>query len=233
MEREIKMSFVSSLEEIINMLLEKKAKGEHVYCRYFEHIIHSDDVLPGKEYLDKIYLELEGITKTDLDILQAKDLTKNEKYQCMKEREKEYAKLVSYYRKRKYRPDRPFVTKKAVIAGLKFIAENPDIQQLPLVNHLLALNCYFTPEDIRIEGKHNRRENNLDDGIKNGDIYWGAHIIANMRDYEVAREEYANRFLKDDSELSIYHFIRQVTGDETYTKESIKNKCKRRCKKQS
>lgn len=62
MRREIKLPISSSLEEAVNALLDAKARGESVYCKFNGHKLYSDTVT-----MDSAYLEITGQTKADFD----------------------------------------------------------------------------------------------------------------------------------------------------------------------
>ena len=104
-------------------------------------------------------------------------------------------------------------------AGLKFIAENPDITQAELINGLMALGCTFTFDDVR--SQMHTTEEELFAGIAHGDLACGAYVIVNMRNSLTEREFFKHSLLLADGETSIYNFIRIATWDPTYTKEKI------------
>lgn len=105
-----------------------------------------------------------------------------------------------------------------VIAGLKFIAEHQSMSSEELKEGLLQLGCNFSLDDIRQQFPE---QVNLFEGMNKGDLSCGASLIVNARDSEYGKSFVDDRFLSVDDDISIYHFIRVVTGDETYTKENI------------
>ena len=109
-----------------------------------------------------------------------------------------------------------------VIRGLRFIAENQLISQEELIEGLLKLGCTFSLEDI---DKQFPSDITLFEGMRQCYIGTGAALIVNVRDSEYGRSYCDECFLKIDNDTSIYHFIRVVTGDETYTKENIDSSC--------
>ena len=111
------------------------------------------------------------------------------------------------------------VTAEKIIAGLKFIAENPDITQAELINGLMALGCTFTFDDVR--SQMHTTEEELFAGIAHGDLACGAYVIVNMRNSLTEREFFKHSLLLADGDTSIYNFIRIATWDPTYTKEKI------------
>ena len=80
------------------------------------------------------------------------------------------------------------------------------------------MGCNFSLEDIN---QQCAEQVQTDEGIKQGNIFSGAYVIATTRDREYSRSLWDDVFLENDNDTSIYHFIRKVTGDETYTKEYV------------
>ena len=60
MEKEIKLHCGESIDEVVEMLLEEKRNGNHVFCNFNDVILHSDDVT-----LDSAYMSICGCTKSD------------------------------------------------------------------------------------------------------------------------------------------------------------------------
>lgn len=60
MEKEIKLHCGESIDEVVEMLLEEKRNGNHVFCNFNDVILHSDDVT-----LDSAYMSICGCTKAD------------------------------------------------------------------------------------------------------------------------------------------------------------------------
>ena len=110
------------------------------------------------------------------------------------------------------------ITKEMIVNGLKFIAENPYICQEELVKGLLELGCNFTKKELK-EQLHT--DALINDGVKSGDLYWGAYIIMSMRDGAYGRKYVTRKFIRKDKPISIYNLIRFLTGDESYTFENI------------
>ena len=110
------------------------------------------------------------------------------------------------------------ITKENVVAGLKFIAEHPDMEQDQLVDELIRLGCNFTFDDIK---KQFPGERKLFPGMKDGDLACWASVIINVMVSEYWRSFCDDRFLSGDYPESVYAFIRKVTGDKTYTKEYV------------
>ena len=105
-----------------------------------------------------------------------------------------------------------------VLYGLKFIAENQALSDEEIKNGLLDLGCDFTFEDINNVFQH---EFALVPGMNHGNLASGASVIANVKEGGVSRTFINEVFLSTDNNTSIYHFIRLVTGDNSYTKENI------------
>ena len=60
MEREIRIMPGNNLESAVYTLLAAKARGEHVYCDFNGHKLHSDTVS-----MDSAYMEVMGHTKAE------------------------------------------------------------------------------------------------------------------------------------------------------------------------
>ena len=112
------------------------------------------------------------------------------------------------------------ITKEAVIAGLKFIAENKDLNQEELIQGLFELGCNFTIEEINTQFP-NIATTSIVEGIKNADLATGACAIVSACSCELGRIEFEHMWMEVDNELSIYNFIRVATGDDLYTKENL------------
>ncbi len=102
------------------------------------------------------------------------------------------------------------ITLETVIAGLKFIAENPALSQDKLVDGLLDLGCDFSVNDIKKQFSRNFNIDSIEfyEGMKETDIACGAYVIAITRDSEFDRVRCVNRFFFVDDSTSVYHFIR-------------------------
>ncbi|MBQ6323225.1 MAG: hypothetical protein IJI22_00135 [Bacilli bacterium] len=210
MEKKIEIEAGKSLEDVVNILLDAKEKGERAFCEFNGHILHSNDIS-----MDSAFLEVVGCTKAEHD-QKIKDYLENyeQEIKSREEREEEYLQKVEDSRGQ----EKIIITKEAVINGLKYIAENQNTTQDELIDGLLQLGCNFTLDDINDQFPESI---NLIDGMKTGALSCGATVIANMRDSDLGRDYGTIRFLNNDNDTSIYHFIRILTGDETYTKENI------------
>lgn len=210
MEEEIEVLAGSTIEDVVKLLEEAREEGRRVFVRFNGHTLHSDDVT-----MDSAYKEITGRTKAEYDAELQKFLDEKQTLREEAEaRDKERSKIVEANREEK-----PIsINELIVVNGLKYIAENPDIDQDELVNGLLKLGCNFDLDDI------NKRFNcdiPIFDGMKIGDLAAGATVIVNVRDSERGRAFCKERFLDADNDTSVYHFIRVVTGDINYTKDSI------------
>ena len=85
------------------------------------------------------------------------------------------------------------ITFERVIAGLKFIMDNPDMPQVALVTGLLEIGCNFNWEEFR-ERFPEERETLLFPGMRWGNLACGACVVINMRDSETWRS-YLHGFL--------------------------------------
>jgi hypothetical protein len=110
------------------------------------------------------------------------------------------------------------ITMTSVVDGLKFIAEHKDMNQEDFTNGLLDLGCNFDLNDVKEQFPG---EILLLEGMKKADLACGASIISNARDSKVGHDFINDKFLTNDDDISIYHFVRNATGDETYTKSNV------------
>lgn len=210
MERKIEIRPGDSLESAVYTLLEAKANGEHVYCDFNGHKLHSDNVT-----MDSAYIEVMGCTKAECDQRMKEWLEEHDKKEKAREsREQGYVEKVKASRT----GEKKSITLEEVISGLKFIAEHQSMSQEELIDGLLKLGCNFSLEDIK---RQFPEEIELSEGMKQGNLCCGASVIANIRDSEFGRAYCDDRLLSVDDDNSIYHFIRVTTGDKTYTKEMV------------
>lgn len=117
------------------------------------------------------------------------------------------------------------ITKELVVTGLRFIAENRKLSTDELANGLEKLGCNWSFDDWNAQFTKTPGIG-LYNGMRHGDISCGASVIINMgtrKDFN--RSFIDERLLSDDDDTSIYHFIRLVTGDDSFTKENIERRC--------
>ena len=105
-----------------------------------------------------------------------------------------------------------------IIAGCKYIAENQSLDFEELREGLINLGCVFSIEDVL---RKYPSSNPIGDGLRMGDLACAAVVILNSRDSEYTRADCQQRYLDNDDETSLYHFIRRATRDKTYTKEYV------------
>ncbi len=67
MNNKLKVKRGSSLEDVVSVLLDAKARGESVYCEFEGHKLHSDNIT-----MDSAFLEVTGLDKEDYDREQSK-----------------------------------------------------------------------------------------------------------------------------------------------------------------
>ena len=218
MEKEIDKYF-GSIDQAVEYLLKAKARGEHVFCDYNGHKLHSDNVT-----LDSAYVEILGCTKDEYENKQEKWMDDyKRKIKDTETREQRYADMVKEHREKSVNP----VTMPLVVSGLKFIAENQSLRQDELISGLLKIGCNFTLEDIN---KQIPADVDIFKGMQEGSLKAGASVIVNVRDSEFGRSYFEDTFLSLDDENSLYNFIRVTTGNSDYTKEyvdSLKNEMSR------
>ena len=114
------------------------------------------------------------------------------------------------------------ITEQNVLEGIKYIAENADLDFMELQQGLYESGCFFTIEDINKELQTNYTT--VGEGLAHGDLKSAANLIANMRDNEYSFDKGMEMFVMVDEPGSVYGYVRAVTGDETFTKESIQSK---------
>lgn len=211
MSRKIEFAPGSNIESAVYELMDANARGEDVYGEFNGYKLYSKSVT-----MDSAYTEIMGCTKAEYD-QKMKELRENYKKeeQLREQRELAYKQMVAQSRKP---GEKIVISMPMVINGLKFIAENQDIDQMTLVQGLIDLGCNFTLDEIKEQFPGNGL---LFDGMKKCEISCGASVIANVRDSEYGRAFSKDRFLSKDDDTSIYYFIRNVTGDLNYTKENL------------
>lgn len=208
--RKIDISSWKTLDSVVYLLLAYKADGKHVYCDFNGHRLYSDTVS-----MESAYSETGG-----------KNVQKSESYNTFEsqferetnaklEREKLYADRI-YERNHGKQCE---ISKDAVVKGLKFIAENRQIDQYGLIDALLDLGCEFTLKDCKREAPVKDEDKSIEDGIKEGDYITGARIICFARDSEYGRSFTEEKYLKVDDDKSIYELIRKITNDKSYSKK--------------
>lgn len=106
-----------------------------------------------------------------------------------------------------------------VVSGLKYIVEHQHNDYLEVAQNLIKLGCTYSKKDILKQA--NQEEIDVRKGMKTGDIYAGAMIICQVRDYICDMSIYSQNFMKEDNEYSVYNYIRTLTGDENYTKDNV------------
>ena len=211
MSREIKFHANETVESAVYELLAAKARGEDVYGVFWGHNLYSNSVT-----MDSAYKEVYGCTKAEYD-QKEKEWQENNKRidEARRQRKAVYKQMVAQSRTP---GENVVISMPTVIDGLKFMAENQDMDHMSFVQGLLDLGCNFTVDDMNLQFQEKKP---VYECMKEGDILGGATIIASARDDEEARAALSDYFLKDDNDASIYHFIRKVTGDPNYTKENI------------
>jgi len=211
MAKKIEFAAGSNLESVVYELMAARARGESVYGVFNGHELYSDTVT-----MDSAYMEVIGCTKEEYD-KRIDEWRKNydKEEEERKQREVEYKKMVEESRTP---GEKVTISTSNVVDGLKFIAENQGIDQTSLVQGLIDLGCNFTLDEVKEQFPNSGL---LFDGMKKGELSSGATVIANVRDSEFGRSYSEDRFLSVDDDTSIYHFVRIVTEDPSYTKENI------------
>lgn len=109
-----------------------------------------------------------------------------------------------------------------VIPGLKFIIENPSISDEELVTGLLDLGCNFDFQEIKDQFQKDRIDPAMIGvGLMRTELPYAAAAISIAVYGEDDDRKFVKGFTKKDDNQSFYRFIRNVTGDKTYTKENV------------
>ena len=111
-----------------------------------------------------------------------------------------------------------------VIIGLRFIAENRNLSTDELADGLERLGCGWSWDEFN-DQFGDSPEIGLFNGMRLGAIICGASVVINMGSRNGYNRSYGDdRFLSVDDDTSVYHFVRLVTGDDSFTKENIERK---------
>lgn len=211
--QEIKIWTWTTFNEAAKLLLKKKAEGENCFISFNWTKIYS----VSTKDIDDAYFQYMWMTKVESE---EKDRKFREEWRASErereKREKWYVKKIEDSREGKD----IIITKDVVVAGLKFIAEHPDMEQNQLIDELISLGCNFTLEDVKQQFPECGKMS-LFSGMEDGDLSCGASVIASVMMTETWRSYVDERFLNFDDDSSIYAFIRKVTGNERYTKEYV------------
>ena len=109
-----------------------------------------------------------------------------------------------------------------VIKAFRFLAENRSMSTPALTQGLKELGAGWTFEDWHAQfGKEPKIE--LFEGMRLGSLSTAASVIINMSKNAESRYFGDIKFLSVDDDTSIYHFVRIVTGDDSFTKANIIN----------
>ena len=200
MEKELIINPNYNLDDVLKILLRFKERNESVYCIFNGHILHSDNI-----DIDNAYLAVTGFTKENY-------------LRKMKELFQDSYKKINEPRKKVEIGEKQEITMDKVVAGLKFLSENQNLSHEEIQVGLSYLGCTFTQGDIS-------RQFDVDmtifRGMEIGNIACGASLIAIARRSDFCWQYIIDTFLANDTDHSIYHFIRLVTNDSTYTKENV------------
>lgn len=211
---EVKLRAGASIDEAVEILLKHKAEGKQVYCDFNGYKLYSDTVT-----LDSAYMEITGSTKADYESLQRilekqAEAMRKESQRSKEERERKYREIVSSSRIPGIGVN---IEMPKVIAGLKYILENSDLEHEQLVEGLVELGCNFTWDDYAEQFK-DENPGTIVDGLRECELSTGADVIINVRDSEYGRAKFKEMFIG-----LTYDYIRKVTGDENYTRENVES----------
>lgn len=209
---EIELSPRANFDEAVEMLLQKKVEGKNCFINFNWTKIYTADT----QDVDDAYIQYMWMTKAEKEEGRRKyqeEMKMSEEW--MKKREEWYIQKISDSREWL---EEVKITKESVVAGLKFIAEHPDMEQDQLIDELIKLGCNFTFDDIK---KQFPKEVKVFPGMKEGYLWCGASVIVNSMVSEYWRSYAKDRFLSVDDDTSAYAFIRKATGNKSYTKEYV------------
>ena len=211
MEYKIEVKEYESVNNVVSILLDAKARGEHVWCEYRGKVLHSDGATE-----DSLYKEILGCTKAELDrqMQELREKTDNEFKKIKEQQQKEILERTTLSEEEKK------ITPEKIIEGIKFIAENYDLEHKEIAEGLSNIGCNFTLKDID-EQFYFPEELTYGKALNEGNLGCGAVIIYNVRVSDFGLRRCVDRYLRYDNDTSIYHFIRTITKDETYTKENL------------
>lgn len=211
---EIKLRGGTSIDEAVAILLMHKAEGKQVFCDFNGYKLYSDTVT-----LDSAYMEITGSTKEDYE--RSQRVIEKQAKEMRKKSQKEKEERERKYREMVYSSRIPgigvHIEMPKVIAGLKFIIENPNLEQEQLIEGLIDLGCNFTWDDYEEQFK-DEKAGTIAEGLQEGQLSTGADVIINVRDSEYGRAKFKEMFIG-----LTYHYIRKVTGDENYTRENVES----------
>ena len=209
-ERLIQIPEGYSLEEVVYMLQRYRDKGQKVYCIYKGVELHSETITTEEAW------------KLVENYDPQKQMQRYEKYEEKRVNRRDKIGADDRRRIELVKEARKLTDKqvhaKDVIYGIKYIAEHRDLSQDDLVNGLIELNCTFTNKDVQKQSR--TKVFSLED-FRNGRVSAGAYVIVNMRDCEEVRKYFDEKFFSQDVDYSAYNFIRELTGDKSYTKEYV------------
>ena len=206
---------VGNLADQINLLLKYKESGESVFLSYRGHTFYSDTVT-----MDSAYLEVFGKTKEEYDKEKKKAVDSELEFLRLKDNKTENERKLMYKLMVLQTRDEGIdihIEMPTVIAGLKFIVENPELPHEELVQGLLDLGCNFTYSDYDKQFTENE-STYLIDGLKERKLQSGADVIINVRDTEFGRALCRERMWD-----TVFEYIRALTGDESYTRENVES----------
>lgn len=112
------------------------------------------------------------------------------------------------------------ITIDTVVNGLKFLAENQELEYYEMAKNLINLGCAFDKSDIE-KVINNNTPPSLRAGIKCADFATGVLLLAGVLEDEHSYNNVKKCYLKKDNQYSIYHYIRTTTKDKSYTLDNI------------
>ena len=118
-----------------------------------------------------------------------------------------------------------------VILGLKYVAENQQASNQEISSKLKEMGWNYTWEDFYFQFpllKLRPLKYRFFKGVRRGRIWAGANILINLSNADPndslhPRDYYTDWFLREDNNMSIYHFIRKATKDRSYKMSTIKS----------
>lgn len=197
-----------NIDEMVEMLLDYKAKGQHASCIFNGVTFDSETVTMDSAYMAITGETREGYYRKQAEYERYMKEARRRTLESEEERKARYQRLVEATRV----PGEEVEIKiDTVVEGLKFIMENPGLSHEKLVLGLLMLDCNFTYEDYHRQFDGTQQSEYVEDGLEAGELSAGADVIINVRDSEFGRATFKERLRGLAT-----RYIRKVTGDESY-----------------
>ena len=114
-----------------------------------------------------------------------------------------------------------------LIRCMKNLAEHRDYTFEEMTERLHELGWNMSIQDVARNIPKPSVVTNVVEGIRYGDYFTGANILANAITRPENYSFVKSKFLSNDNRCSVYEYIRVVTKDDNYTLENIKKESNR------